>query len=205
MGPKVWWHKQKKPKHTSNMMSPTKNSNPKLPYFLVETKRLSESVDGLNSSLAHSADELWNLAEISKHIFCGILVFTKHLVFSHNFDTRNDRKPIKCSKRSDYSQVSNKNLNQKLSRWVNARNPPPKMHKPIPIVTSPTKNSKPKRPNFLIETGRLPVSIEDLNISLALSVGKLLLDKVIGTSLPLRTVVRSKKGCNRFQLKIKMH
>jgi len=33
------------------MTSPTKNSNPKLPNFLVETRRLSESFEGLNNSL----------------------------------------------------------------------------------------------------------------------------------------------------------
>jgi len=50
----------KKTKLTLIMTSQTKRSNPKLPnVFLLETRRLSASLEGLNSSLAQSADELW--------------------------------------------------------------------------------------------------------------------------------------------------
>jgi len=50
---------QKKPKPIPNMKSPTKNLKSKSSqYFLVETRRLSESFQGLNSSLAQSAGEL---------------------------------------------------------------------------------------------------------------------------------------------------
>ena len=43
------------------MMSPTSNPKPKTKSFiLIQTRRLAESVDGLNSSLAQSAGELWN-------------------------------------------------------------------------------------------------------------------------------------------------
>jgi len=40
------------------------------------------------------------------------------LFFGQNFSTRNTRKPIKGSKNSDYSLVSNKNLSQKLALAV---------------------------------------------------------------------------------------
>jgi len=50
-GPRARLRKPKMPKPTPNMTSPTKNSNPKLPNFLVETRRLSESFEGLNNSL----------------------------------------------------------------------------------------------------------------------------------------------------------
>jgi len=41
------------------MTSPTKNSNPKFPNSLIESTSLSGSLEGLNSSLAQSAGELW--------------------------------------------------------------------------------------------------------------------------------------------------
>jgi len=70
---------QKKLKPTPNMTSPKKNSNPKLTIFLVETTRLSESFEGLNSSLVQFAGELWRLAKMSKYTFRGILFFTKYV------------------------------------------------------------------------------------------------------------------------------
>jgi len=36
-----------------------KKTNPKLNIFLVETRRLPESVEGLNSSLALATGDLW--------------------------------------------------------------------------------------------------------------------------------------------------
>ena len=38
-------------------------------------------LEGLDSSLAQSAGELWHLAKMSKYTFRGISVFTKNLVF----------------------------------------------------------------------------------------------------------------------------
>jgi len=39
--------------------SPHKNPKPKTEFFSVETRRLAESVDGLNTSLALAAGDLW--------------------------------------------------------------------------------------------------------------------------------------------------
>jgi len=41
-----------------------KISNPKLPNFIVETRRLSETFEGLNHSLAQSAGELWHFPKL---------------------------------------------------------------------------------------------------------------------------------------------
>jgi len=45
-------------KHALSVTSPRENSTPKSNNFLIETRRLIESVDSLNSSLAQSAIEL---------------------------------------------------------------------------------------------------------------------------------------------------
>jgi len=65
------------------------------------------------------------------------------LYFCHIFLIRNARKPIKGSKDSCYSLVSNKTLSQK--RWLlalapRARWPRPKICKLTPIMMSLTKN-----------------------------------------------------------------
>jgi len=49
------------------------------------TTRLSESLEGLNSSLAQLAGELWPLAKVVKVTFCGILIFTNFFNFEQNF------------------------------------------------------------------------------------------------------------------------
>jgi len=70
---------------------------------------------------------------------------------SHNFGTKNVRKPIKGSKDSDYSLVSKQNLSQKtgLLGWSpGPGNLGQKMCKPMPIVTSPTKTQHPKLSNL---------------------------------------------------------
>jgi len=52
-------------KPTAIMTSSTKKQNPKLPNFLkIESTRVPASVEGLNSTLAQSADELFRK-------FCG--------------------------------------------------------------------------------------------------------------------------------------
>jgi len=61
-------------------MLPTKTSNPKLPNFLeIETGRRSESLEGLNSSLAQSAGGLWHLTKMAKCTYRGILFFIKKI------------------------------------------------------------------------------------------------------------------------------
>jgi len=48
-------------KHASIVTSPTQNPKPKTKiFFLKYTRRLADSVDGLNSSLAPSFGELWS-------------------------------------------------------------------------------------------------------------------------------------------------
>jgi len=47
-------------KHAPIMMLPTENIKPKTKlFFSISSRRFAESVDGLNSSLAQSAGELW--------------------------------------------------------------------------------------------------------------------------------------------------
>jgi len=67
------------------------------------------------------------------------------LFSGHNFSTRNTRKPIKGSKNSDSSLVSNKNLSQKIpsSSWAQGQNLSQNGLEPIPL-TSPTKKQNPK-------------------------------------------------------------
>jgi len=48
-----------KPKNTLLVTSPQEHPKPQNENFLVETRSLAESVDGLNTSLALSAGELW--------------------------------------------------------------------------------------------------------------------------------------------------
>jgi len=63
------------------MTSPTENSIPNLPNFLVETRRLGEWFERLNSSLDESGGELWHLTKMSKHTFCGILLKKSEFCF----------------------------------------------------------------------------------------------------------------------------
>jgi len=100
--------KQNVHKHTPIMSTSIKKRHPKLIYFLLQTTRLSPSLEGLNSSLAQSAAELWPLAKMAKVTFCGSQIFTHFCFLSHNLYSRYARKPIKGSKDSDYSLVSNK-------------------------------------------------------------------------------------------------
>jgi len=58
-----------------------RTSNPKRPNFLIETRRLSESFEGLNSSLAQWAGVLWHLPKLAKYTFCGILLQTENQAF----------------------------------------------------------------------------------------------------------------------------
>jgi len=52
---------QNGPKTTSLVTSLTKNLQPQPKnFFLVQTRRLAKSIEGLNSSLAQSTKELWS-------------------------------------------------------------------------------------------------------------------------------------------------
>jgi len=55
------------------MLSCTKKQKAK-PFrcFLIETTRLSASLEDLNNALAQSDDELWPLAKMVKVTFCGM-------------------------------------------------------------------------------------------------------------------------------------
>jgi len=68
----LWCHRQKI--EISNFL-----------YFLIETEGLSKSSEGLNSSLAQSADELWLSAKMAKVMFYRIWFFTKNLVLGPYF------------------------------------------------------------------------------------------------------------------------
>jgi len=111
-------------KVTLDMTSHTKNSNPKHPNFLVETRRFSESVEGLNSSLAQSAGELRHLAKTSKYCipFVGFYFLPKICFLSNNFGIRNARKPIKGSE-PDYSLVCKTKFEPKIGSFCWRQDP----------------------------------------------------------------------------------
>ena len=96
---------------------------------------------------------------------------------SHNFCSKYVRKSINGSKFSDNSQVSKKNFEPKIACWVCAKGKVTsvrKARKPSPIMTSPTRMSKPKSKNFLkIQTRRFPEYVDGLNSYLAQSAGEL--------------------------------
>jgi len=93
-------------------------------------------------------------------------------LFGHNFLSRNVRSPVKPAKDSYYSQVSNRNLSQKLALRVGAQGPmmSSKMCKPTPIMTSSTKIQN--FPFFKTRTTH-SASLEGLNSSLDQSAGEL--------------------------------
>jgi len=63
---------QNDPKTTSLMMSVTKNPHPPTKrFFRVQSKRLSNPFEPLNSSLAQSAEELWHWQGNRKLLFLG--------------------------------------------------------------------------------------------------------------------------------------
>jgi len=76
--------------------------------------------------------------------------FAKFLNFSHNFWTRNAKCPIKGSKDSNYRLVSTKSISQKIALVIGGEGPITlaKMHKPTPIMISPTKKAKSKTFKF---------------------------------------------------------
>jgi len=75
--------------------------------------RIFPSSEGVNSSLAQSAAELWltkTCSERANYTFRETFLFlSKFGSLSHNFGSRYARKPFKGSKNSDHSLVSNKN------------------------------------------------------------------------------------------------
>jgi len=88
-------------RHAPIMTSPTENPKPKMKiFFSKSTRRLSESVKGLNSSLAQSTSELWSCKKlqtlVKKVVVMGltgrtlsptcakILVQNDANIFSHN-------------------------------------------------------------------------------------------------------------------------
>ena len=50
-------------------------------FFLFKTTKLFPSLEGLNSSLAQPAGELWPLAKLAKVTFCGTWIFAQFLIF----------------------------------------------------------------------------------------------------------------------------
>jgi len=58
----------------------TKTQIQTLPIFLIESTRISASIEGFKSSPAQSAGELWPSAKIAKVTFCGTWFFTKSWV-----------------------------------------------------------------------------------------------------------------------------
>ena len=137
-------------KPTPIMMSPTKNKNSKLPNFsfLIETTTLSASVVRLNSSPAQLASNLWPSTNKYGH---GYLL--PDLIFHQNLGFRAIisnpellKKTMKGSNNLNYSLLSNKTMNQKI--WsVIWRSGPDDLRKNVwtyPIMTSPTKKTKPE-------------------------------------------------------------
>jgi len=98
------------------------------------------------------------------------------MFFGHNVWTRNDRKPIKGPKNSDFSLVSTENLSQKFPPAVGAQGPITLVKKAWIYSTFDVthKNLKPETfQSFSIQTRRLTASFEGLSSSLAQSPGEL--------------------------------
>ena len=156
--PHSWCHQPKTPRN----------------FFSFYCTRLHESLQGLNSSLAQSAAELWLTKvwpEMANVTFCETFWFlSKARFLRHNFSSRYANKLMKSSKDTDHSLVSKKNLSQKMANWVRAKGQAnsPKMQKHVLIVMSPTENHKWKN-IFYICSRRFAESVEGLNSSLAQS------------------------------------
>ena len=105
--------KQNLHKHTP-IMSRNKNPTSKTgTIFLLQTIRLSTYLEGLNSSLPQTADELWPWLPSVGFEFLPTSCF-----LSHNFGSWYSGKPIKPSKDSDDNLVSKKNLEPKNGSFV---------------------------------------------------------------------------------------
>ena len=103
--------------------------------------------------------------------FVGVEILTTFWFLWHSFGSRNATKPIKGSKDSDDTLVSNKNLRPNIGslNWApGPRKVGNKNAKTTPLVTSPQENPKPKSENiFWVGTRRLAESVKGLNTSLA--------------------------------------
>ena len=96
-----------------------KATNTKLNFFSSYSTRLHETLEGLNSSLAQSAVELW-LAKLCRervdHTFPATSWFlSKMEILSHHFGTIHARKSTKGSNDACDSLVSKKSLGQKMA------------------------------------------------------------------------------------------
>jgi len=94
----------------------------------------------LNWLASYGLQPIWPRSPFAWHDFSSKFRFQ-----SHNFRSRNGKKPIIGSNDLNYSLVSNKTLGQKLGNWFDAQGPmtSDKMRVPTPIMTSPTRKPKP--------------------------------------------------------------
>jgi len=115
--------------------------------FPVYTTSLHESLEGLNNSLAYSNGELWPCTNgvIQPLVsFLGVEILITFLFLWHNFLSRYARKPIKGSKNSWDSLVSNKHFGQNVGPFDRRPGPGKIGHKNAkapPLVTSPQENT----------------------------------------------------------------
>jgi len=104
----------KNAKPTPIMWHP-QNENPKFLIFLIETRRLSKSLEGLNSSLVQLAIELRPSAKMAKVTFCRIQSFMKISVFE---PVILEPETLGRRSRADYFLVSIKHLGEKHLRFL---------------------------------------------------------------------------------------
>jgi len=105
--------------------------------------------------------------------FVGSDFLLKFWFWSHNFRSRNANEPIKGSNDMNYSLVSNKTLSQKTGHWFDSQGlmTSTKMCEPTPIMTSPTKKTKPNLSTFWknmnYKTSRIFKGFEQLSNSIS--------------------------------------
>jgi len=147
----------------------------------VQTRRLHESFEGSDSSLASFSAELSQATVSASGKLMHFLQFSdfggKMGFLGHNFGSKHARKSSKGSMYVGDHLVFKNSLSQNFGSW-DWRPGPVKVGQKIknaPILrTSPRRTPHPNQKSFfLIEPRRLPASVEGLNNSLAIVAGEL--------------------------------
>ena len=110
-----WCHPKKRNTYQNHDVIEQKPQAPNLKKFLILNYKPFWVLEGLNSSLAQFAAELWRTKicpERANHIFLGSFLFFSKIGFlSHNFGSRYATKPIKPSKEYPSFQINFKQKN----------------------------------------------------------------------------------------------
>jgi len=159
-----------------------RNWNAKVSNIVDDTTRRHEALEGLNSSLAQSAAQLWLVKlcpERENYTFSEkFWILLKTRFFSHNFGSRYASKSFKGSIDADFRLVYNKTLSQgngSMDWGPGSGKGGQKCEKLPSLWRHLQKTPNPKRKAFFsISTRRLAESVEGLNSSLALAAGQVI-------------------------------